>query len=161
MRTALLALVACGPADPEDTLAQCEGGDAPSLSLGEGGLAAFVPWEDGVEVPVVDQGGLGIAFQLLSTGLDTSAPVSAVIRMAVDGNQGDSIASLSLQCPSEGPGWISAFATLPAAEQSHDAAYFDGVPATVHATATDQRGVAASTDDVSVTLVAPTASNSP
>jgi hypothetical protein len=152
---ALGAIAGCATDEPTETLSQCEGGDAPTLQIGEGGLASFTPWQDGQEVEVVDQGDLGVSLQLLSTGLDTTEPVSAVIRVTTLGSDGDAIANLSLQCPSEGPGWISVFAPLPSAVQDGGADYLDGVPATLHATATDQRGISASAD-LDVVLVAPT-----
>jgi hypothetical protein len=141
-----LLLVGCGePEAAEEPATACAGAGDPSVAVGSGGLASFDAWTDGASAPVTgDPDALGLRLELLSEGLDTTASVSSVVRIDVDGTTADAIANLSLQCPSEGPGWVAVFAPLPSTAQGPDAASVAGLAAILDVTLTDASGETAS-----------------
>lgn len=146
----LAVLAGCGPEDePVDTATACEGGGDPTITLGTGSSSDFVAFEDG-DVVALSNGGVALA--ILTTGLDTREPVTAVLKVAIDGENADAVASLALQCPSDGPGWIQVVAPLPAALQDADPATLSGMTLTLDAVATDARDVTASADPVGLVV---------
>jgi hypothetical protein len=147
---AALALSACAAEEPAPALTACEGDGPPGLEIGTGGIAAFDAWSDGSTVATSTAGDdVGIRVELLSTGLDTTGLVSVVVAVDAAGASEDALASVTLQCPSEGPGWIALFAPLPTEAQGLPV---DGMPAAITATATDQAGDAASVGPLDVVL---------
>ncbi len=139
-------LVACGPEEVADDVTECAGAGEPTITLGTGSLSAFVAFQDGDSVAVTED---GVQLALLTTGLDTSSPVTAVLKVGIDGENADAIASLSLQCPAEGPGWIQVVAALPAGV---DPATASGLTLTLDAVATDARDVTASAEPVDLVV---------
>lgn len=138
-----MGCVEAEPAEPAPTA--CEGAGDPSVAVGSGGLAGFDPWADGASAPVSGEpDALGVRLELRTEGLDTTAAVSTVVRIAVDGTSADAIANVSLQCPSEGPGWVAVVAPLPSTAQGPDAASVAGLAADLDVTVTDAGGVTAS-----------------
>ncbi len=141
-----ILLAACGPEEVVDEGTECEGAGEPTLTLGTGSLSTFVAFEDGDSVAVTDA---GVQLALLTTGLDTTSPVTAVLKVGIGGDNADAIASLSLQCPEEGPGWIQVVAGLPAGV---DAASVSGMTLTLDGVATDGREVTASAEPVDLVV---------
>ena len=133
----------------------CEGSGDPVVELGTGGLSGFAAWNDGDTVAIEDDGTgrFGYFADLLTTGVDTTAPVTTLIRFTVgdDTTSEDVGATLSFQCPNEGPGWAGVFVPLDEAMQDATAvAALEGEALGVTALVTDQ---GADTADVSVELV--------
>jgi len=140
MRSMLLVFAACAEKVVEADATECEGAGEPALEIGTGGIASFDVWSDGTSVEVLE--GDEIRVELLTTGLDTTGPVSVVIRMDTGGASDDALSSVSLQCPSEGPGWVALLAPLPG----------DGDELTLTATATDEAGDSATVGPMTLTL---------
>lgn len=150
----------CSGGDTDDTGATpertaCEGAGDPVVQVGTGGLSAFAAWSEGDTVAIEDDGTgrYGYYADLLTNGLDTTAPIIALIRFTVgdDPTTEDVGASLSFQCPNEGPGWAGVF--VPLDDPMQDAtvvAGLEGLALEVTALATDQRGQSA---EVTVGLV--------
>lgn len=151
---AILLLGACaGKEGDTGATTACGGEGDPTLLLGTGSRDAFVELADGETVALLQSGDqLAVSLSLLTTGLDTSEPVTAVVNVTVEGHTGNAIASLSLQCPSEGPGWVSVTAPLPNDYDGADPATLSGLPLTLDATATDGRGITAGSDPVTLTV---------
>lgn len=152
---ACLAMACSGSESPGDSaapLGACEGAGEPSLALGSGGLSTFAAWEDGDTVVIEADGGgrYGFYADLLTEGIDTTATTTVFVRFSIgdDPTTRDVGATLTLQCPNEGPGWFGLFVTLDDSEQ--DAAVVAtliGQPMHLTATITDQ-----AEDSASVTL---------
>ena len=138
--------VGCGePAPVEEPLTACEGEGEAAVQVGSGGRTGFLPWLDGASAAVTgDADALGVRLEFLTSGLDTTAAVSSVVRIDVDGTSADAIANLMLQCPTEGEGWVSVFAPLPSTAQGPDAASVAGLAANLDVTLTDVGGETAS-----------------
>ena len=149
-----LAAVGCAAEQAvEEPLTECGGAGDPTLTLGTGSLTTFAPFADGESVVLFETAGkLGLNLALLTTGLATEDVVTAVIKVAIDNENADAIASLSLQCPSEGPGWVQVFAPLPASRQGVDPATLSGLTLTLDGVATDSRDITASTEPVDLVV---------
>lgn len=147
-----------GTGDTGTSLTQCQGAGEPTVELGGGGLEEFVPWEEGATVTIVDQGGTyGFEVELLTTGIDTTAPVTTFLRFTVGGDttSQDVGATLTFQCPNEGPGWYGVFAPLDEAYQDPLAVGgIDGFAMTLDVVVTDQAGDNAE-DDLDLVIDAP------
>lgn len=105
-----LMLLACKTVE----LATCDGGGEPALEVGEGPRDGFAAYADG---GTYEGSGNAIDLAFWTTGLDTTEPISTVVRISVDGGSTtDSIAQLTYQCAeATGNGWTSASALLPPA----------------------------------------------
>lgn len=120
-------------------------GGAPALVVGhEDG--AFVPYEDGDSVPVEvdDDGVYRFVFDTRVSGLEPSAPISAVVRLRFgDDASQDFLASVALFCTDE-PGSYRFAAPLDDAYQDADViAGLDGASFTLDAVFTDGAGTIA------------------
>jgi hypothetical protein len=143
---AVLAVWGCAGEEPGETgtvATECGGAGAAAIQAGEGGLSGFTPWASGDAVEIYDDGTGRYGFQteLLSTGLDTTGPVSTFLRFRTgdEPETQDVGANLSFQCPNEGPGWTAVFAPL--ADEYQDAAAvaaLEGVALELTVLATDQ-----------------------
>ncbi len=147
----MAALVACSGDDGEMVEpGTCDGGGPVSLELGEGGRSDFVAWSDGDLLIAEDFGGtFSVYVELFTSGLDTREPVTAVVRMSVDGGPTtDAIGQQQLQCDEEvGNGWTGVFAPLP--DELQDAGSVEaaeGAPVVLTATLTDVDGEAATAE---------------
>lgn len=156
MRAAVLAglaLVGCAGDTTTDggptELTACEGAGAPSVEVGQGSRDDFVPYGEGDDLEITQDGAgqYGFSLDLLTEGLDTTEAMTTVVRLTLGNDPSDDfIASLVLQCPDEGPGWTSVFAALDETLQDETAAMaLVGQPIEVSATLTDQSGEAGST----------------
>lgn len=128
------------PTTPET---ECGGAGDPVLELGDGGLSGFAAWADGDTVVIEQDGGgtFGFYADLLTHGIDTTATTTAFVRFTIgdDPTSQDVGATLTFQCPNEGPGWFGLFVPLDDAQQ--DAAVVDtliGLPMDLTASVTDQ-----------------------
>ncbi len=159
---ALGTLVPCaGDEDPVTTLppaaTACEGAGEPAVWVGSGGASGFSEFAAGTVVQVVDSGTYGFSFDLLSEGLDTTAPISTLVRYSVgDATETqDLIANLNLQCGDEGTGWTQVFATVPDAFQDASTiGDLDGMSIDLSTNLTDQAGETG-THSVTLELAAP------
>lgn len=90
----------------------CDGGGDPFLEVGTGSRDAFAPLQDG---DTLEGSGSAIEFSLVTTGLDTTQPITTVVRISADGGATtDSVAQLTYQCSQDvGTGWQSVTASLP------------------------------------------------
>jgi hypothetical protein len=140
------------------TDAQCDGSGAVSLRLGHGGRTTFDEYGAGEDLPIVtgpSSGAWGVTLEVLTTGLDTSEPVSAVMRVITASADTTYIGVLMLQCPTPGPGWVALHADFPDEDQSQAAAgAYDGDVADVLLTLTDHTNEYASTS-VQLVLTGP------
>jgi len=128
-----------------EELPPCEGGGTPSAQIGEDADGGFLAFQDGDDLLVSDDGGAtyGFWFDYRLTGLDTSQPVTVVLRLSFDGgSSNDYLAQANLSCQDPGPARYSAFAALPSQYQSAPEA-LDGHSAEVDSVFTDGRGVSA------------------
>ena len=131
----LLLVLGCTPDAGPPT---CDGGGATTLELGDGGRNAFVPFSGGDTIPTRGEPA-GLDLDLWTSGIDTSQPVTAVVRASVDGGPTeDSLASLTLTCADSGNGWTNVLATLGAGAAP-------GSTVSIESTVTDWTGVTAST----------------
>jgi hypothetical protein len=155
---ALLVLAACGGDAEETDLTACQGAGDPVLELGDGGLDGFEPWTDGVTVPIVQNGDRwGFEVEILTEGVDTTADVTSFVRYSLGPSSEtvDAGATLTLQCPEEGPGWYGLFVPLDDEHQDEAAAAaLAGTDVHLTGTVTDVAGDTAS-DEVDGVLGAP------
>jgi hypothetical protein len=157
----LVGLAACGGGGgggEKTDLTECEGAGDPVLELGDGGLDGFSPWDDGVGVPIEQNGETwGFRVELLTEGVDTTQDVTSFIRykLGLGGATVDAGATLVLQCPDEGPGWYGVFVPFDEAYQEETAALgLAGEDLILTGTVTDAAGDTA-TDEVDAVLEAP------
>lgn len=148
----LLALAACEDEPTATDLTLCQGAGDPGVQVGEGSLTGFSAWSDGDRVTVDEDGGGSWGFQLsiLTEGLDTTASVTTLVRYTIGGGGGtteDVAATLTLQCPNEGPGWAGVRVPLDDSLQSAAAvAGLDGAALDLSVTVSDQAGEAGDRD---------------
>lgn len=116
----------CAPDEPPS----CDGGGTLSVELGDGGRQAFVPFSDGDDLPL---NGDRLSVDLWTSGLDTTAPVTASVRVDAGGASEDSLAALTLVCSDDGHGWAGVLAALPVGAGA-------GTTVTVRAALTDAAG---------------------
>lgn len=104
----VIGVVACSGEEP----ATCDGGGEPMIELGTGEAEAFAPYTDG---DTFDGSSSGLRVSLWTSGLDTTQPITTVIRISADGSPtADSIAQLSYSCDDAvGNGWQQVTAALP------------------------------------------------
>lgn len=104
------------PVETDSERTACEGGGAPTLELGLGGRSAFVPFDTGDDIEITQDGAgaYGFGFELLTTGLDTTESVNAVLRVTVGTDPvQDFIALFNLQCDEDlGVAWVATFTPL-------------------------------------------------
>lgn len=120
-----LAVLALGCDGGEGTeLSACEGAGDPEVAVGDGGADAFSAWEGGQEVPIVQSGSWGFRIELQSRGLDTTSPMTLLVRFLVAGDTEtqDAGATVTFQCTGENPGWAGLFVPLDDEDQSEAAA---------------------------------------
>lgn len=150
MTAALVALVACGGEEAPGEPATCDGGGAPSLALGDGGRTDFTPLGDGASIPIESYNGSYVVYiELWTSGLDTTDPMTVVVRTSVDGGPtADALGQQQLLCDEEiGNGWTGVWAPLPGDLQTEAAAQAaDGAPVVITATVTDALGTTVSTE---------------
>ncbi|MCB9674614.1 MAG: hypothetical protein H6737_05815 [Alphaproteobacteria bacterium] len=131
----VIALVACSPDLGPPT---CEGGGAPLVEVGDGGQTAFVAFGDGATIPTRNTPAQA-DLELWTSGLVTTAGITAVVRIAADGGPTeDSLATLTFVCADTGNGWTNVLAALPASAVS-------GSSLSIDVTLTDSVGTTAST----------------
>lgn len=147
----LVLLAACDDEPVPTDLTLCEGAGDPSVQVGEGTLTGFSAWGDGDRVTVDQDGGgvWGFQLSLLTEGLDSTAPVSTLVRYTIGGGTTteDVAANLSLQCPNEGSAWAGV--RVPLDDTLQDAATvagLDGASLDLSVTMTDQAGDTADQD---------------
>jgi hypothetical protein len=118
MALGLLGAVACDEGGTE--LTACEGAGAPDLFVGDGGADEFLPWEEGQAIPITQSGNWGFRIELQSRGLDTTSPVSVLVRFTVgdETETQDAAAMVTFQCSGETPGWAGLFVPLDDEDQS-------------------------------------------
>jgi len=130
----LIALVLLGCETESYGPPTCDGGGEPLLELGDGGRNAFAPHGPGAVLPTRGDP-IGLDLDLWTSGIDTTQPVTAVVRISVAGGPTeDSLASLTLICADSGNGWTNVLATLPSGSAS-------GTDVAVEAVLTDWTGV--------------------
>lgn len=161
MRVAWLALLALGcgaeeaPVD-SDAPSACEGAGAATVEVGSGGRSAFVPFEDGDDIAAVDLAGTwGLQLELLTTGLDTTADASSVVRIQYEPGAPteDYVGLIRLQCDDdEGIAWANVVAGLPEPWQGYPGSLV-GAALQVRVTVTDASGEAAA-DEVELRVIA-------
>lgn len=143
----LFALAACTGDATE--LPPCEGGGDPSVAVGSGGADGFEPWTDGDEVAIVMSGRYGFRMDLSTQGLDTTSPMTLLVRFTLDGEteSQDAGATLTFSCDGEGPGWAGMFVPLGDEHQTEPtASSLDGVGFSMSASLVDAAGDAASAE---------------
>lgn len=153
-----VVMAACGGDGATDTGTDetlCGGQGTAAVEVGTGGLSGFTAWVDGDTVAIVDDGSgtYGFFVDLLTEGVDTTSAATVLLRFSVgdDPTTEDLGASLTFQCPTEGPGWAGVFAALDEAMQdSATVAGLEGLTLGLTALVTDTDG---ETGEVSVDLV--------
>lgn len=118
----------------------CGGSGPAEVEVGTGGLAAFVPYAFGAQVPIDDgtAGVYGVTLDLRTTGLDTTEFVSVVLHLDSTLDQTRFLGNLALQCPNPGPGWVQMRVDFGADVQADVASgAWDGITAQLDLTLTD------------------------
>lgn len=151
-----LALSGCA-AEPLAEEPTCDGLGPVALEVGSGGAAGFTPWADGDAVPLTQQGEYGFQVELSTTGLDTTAPLTAFVRFSLgeETTTEDVGATLTLQCAEDAVGWVGVFAGLDDADQAAaGAGDLDGEALHLSVTVADQAEDTA-TRELELTLAGP------
>lgn len=111
----MLLLAACGNGPPT-----CTGGGPLHAEIGERVGDDFRAFSEGDAIPVRQDGGsdaLRLDYEI--GGLDTTSPVTVVVRIAVDGGSTeDFLASASLDCTEGEPATYRAWAAFPGGLES-------------------------------------------
>ena len=112
--SAALWLAGCGGEDGEATEgpASCDGGGPLLVEIGSGGLRGFEPFADGDAIGLSAQQTVNL--ELLTSGIDTAANATVVIRADIGGAARGGAASYQLQCDDAlGNGWLGAQVLVP------------------------------------------------
>jgi hypothetical protein len=149
MRPAAWWVVLAGCTGDTTELPPCEGGGDPAVAVGSGGADAFEPWDDGDEVEIVMSGRYGFRMDLSTQGLDTTSPMTLLVRFTLDGEteSQDAGATLTFTCDGDGPGWAGMFVPMGDDHQTEQAvAALDGVTFALTASLVDAAGDDASAE---------------